>query len=119
MEKVGAEIRLTPFDTLDADCRLVAGHISCQMFNMQTRRGLVSGNGDVDLGQQTLDWNLSVASHVVPMKASQTSAGPHASRVDTRILVAADDPTGGPAHSRRGIAADEPDRGSVAALTWR
>jgi AsmA protein len=67
---------LTPFDTLDADCRLVAGHISCQMFNMQTRRGVVSGNGDVDLGQQTLDWNLSVANHVVPMKASQTSAGP-------------------------------------------
>ncbi|HMK41790.1 MAG TPA: AsmA-like C-terminal region-containing protein [Methyloceanibacter sp.] len=67
---------LTPFDALDADCRLVAGHISCQMFNMQTRRGLVSGNGDVDLGQQTLDWNLSVASHVVPAKASQLSDGP-------------------------------------------
>jgi AsmA protein len=67
---------LTPFDTLDADCRLVAGHISCQMFNMQTRRGLVSGNGDVDLGQQTLDWNLSLASHVVPAKASQSSDGP-------------------------------------------
>jgi hypothetical protein len=46
------------------------------MFNMQTRRGLVSGNGDVDLGQQTLDWNLSVVNHVVPMKASQLSAGP-------------------------------------------
>src|SRR4029079_9397777 len=62
---------LTPFDTLNADCRLVAGHISCQMFNMQTRRGLVSGTGDVDLGQQTLDWSLSVASHVAPMRASQ------------------------------------------------
>ncbi len=62
---------LTPFDTLNADCRLVAGHISCQMFNMQTRRGLVSGTGDVDLGQQTLDWSLSVASQVVPTRASQ------------------------------------------------
>ena len=62
---------LTPFDTLNADCRLVAGHISCQTFNMQTRRGLISGTGDVDLGQQTLDWSLSVANHVVPMRASQ------------------------------------------------
>ncbi len=67
---------LTAFDTLDADCRLVAGHISCQMLTMQTRRGLVSGSGDIDLGQQTLDFNLSVANHVVPMKASQVTAGP-------------------------------------------
>ncbi|HZP10304.1 AsmA family protein [Methyloceanibacter sp.] len=67
---------LTAFDTLDADCRLVAGHISCQMLNMQTPRGLVSGSGDIDLGQQTLDFNLSVANRVVPMKASQVTAGP-------------------------------------------
>jgi AsmA protein len=67
---------LTPFDTLDAECRLVAGHISCQMFNMQTSRGLVSGSGDIDLGQQTLDFNLSVANRVVPMKASPVTAGP-------------------------------------------
>ncbi len=72
---------LTPFDTLNADCRLVAGHISCQIFNMQTRRGLVSGTGDVDLGQQTLDWSLSVANHVVPARASQlaTDAPPRVS----------------------------------------
>jgi AsmA protein len=75
---------LTPFDTLDADCRLVAGHISCQMFNMQTRRGLVSGNGDVDLEQQTLDWNLSVANHGVPMKAAQPSAGGPPPRLSIR-----------------------------------
>jgi AsmA protein len=74
----------TPFDTLDADCRLVAGHISCQMFNMQTRRGLVSGNGDVDLEQQTLDWNLSVANHGVPMKAAQPSAGGPPPRLSIR-----------------------------------
>ena len=75
---------LTPFDTLDADCRLVAGHISCQMFNMQTRRGLVSGTGDVDLGQQTLDWSLSVASLVVPMRASQVTSIETAPKVSIR-----------------------------------
>lgn len=74
---------LTPFDTLDAECRLVAGHISCQMFNMQTGRGLISGSGDIDLGQQTLDFNLSVANRVVPMKASPAAAGP-APRVSIR-----------------------------------
>jgi AsmA protein len=75
---------VTPFNTLDADCRLAAGHISCQMFNMETRRGIVSGTGDVDLGQQTLDWNLSVANHAVPMKASQPSAGGPPPRVSIR-----------------------------------
>ena len=75
---------LTAFDSLAADCRLVAGHISCQMFNMQTRRGLVSGTGDVDLGQQTLDWSLSVTSHVVPMKASQLTITETPPRVSIR-----------------------------------
>jgi AsmA protein len=75
---------LTPFDTLDADCRLVAGHIWCQMFNMQTRRGLVSGNGDVDLEQQTLDWNLSVANDGMPMKATQPSLAGSPPRVSIR-----------------------------------
>ena len=54
---------VTSFDQLNADCRLAAGHIWCDTFNMQTRRGLISGSGDVDLGQQTLDWNLFVADH--------------------------------------------------------
>ncbi len=67
---------LTAFDTLDADCRLDAGHISCQSFTMQTPRGLISGTGDIDLGQQTLDFNLSVATRAVPMKALQASPGP-------------------------------------------
>jgi AsmA protein len=49
------------FDTLDADCRLSAGHIWCQRFQMQTQRNLVSGAGDVDMRRQTLDWSLSVA----------------------------------------------------------
>ncbi len=52
---------LTPFDTLDANCRLSAGHIWCQKFQMQTQRNLVSGAGDVDMSRQTLDWSLSVA----------------------------------------------------------
>ncbi len=75
---------LTSFDSLDADCRLVAGHISCQTFNMQTRRGLVSGTGDVDLGQQTLDWSLSVPTHIVPTKASQLITDETPPRVSIR-----------------------------------
>jgi hypothetical protein len=43
------------------------------MFSMQTRRGLISGSGEVDLVQQTLDWNLFVASRATPLKASQLS----------------------------------------------
>ncbi len=64
---------VTLFDSLNADCRLAAGHIWCDMFNMQTRRGLISGSGDVDLAQQTLDWSLFVANHAAPLKASQLS----------------------------------------------
>lgn len=64
---------VTMFDSLNADCRLGAGHIWCDMFNMQTRRGLISGSGDVDLAQQTLDWSLFVASHAAPLRASQLS----------------------------------------------
>jgi hypothetical protein len=41
---------------------------------MQTRRGLISGSGDVDLGQQTIDWNLFVADHAQPLNASQLSS---------------------------------------------
>lgn len=63
----------TLFDSLNADCRLGAGHIWCEMFNMQTRRGLISGSGDVDLGQRTLDWNLFAADRAAPLKASQLS----------------------------------------------
>ena len=64
----------TAFDLLDADCRLAAGHVSCQTFNMQTPRGIVSGSGDVDLSQQTLDWNLSVTSQLSQVKSSQLTA---------------------------------------------
>jgi AsmA protein len=63
----------TLFDSLSTDCRLGAGHIWCQMFSMQTRRGLISGSGEIDLAQQTLDWNLFVASRATPLKASQLS----------------------------------------------
>lgn len=64
---------VTLFDSLKADCRLAAGHIWCDMFNMQTRRGLISGSGNVDLAQRTLDWSLFVANHARPLKASQLS----------------------------------------------
>ena len=64
----------TAFDVLNADCRLSAGHIWCQMFNMQTPQGVVSGSGDVDLPRQTLDWNLSVTSQRTSAKASTVKA---------------------------------------------
>jgi len=64
----------TGFDVLNADCRLSAGHIWCQMFNMQTPQGVVSGSGDVDLPRQTLDWNLSVTSQRASAKASTVKA---------------------------------------------
>lgn len=64
----------TAFDALNADCRLAAGHIWCQMFNMQTAQGVVSGSGDVDLPRQTLDWNLSVTSQRASAKASTAAA---------------------------------------------
>ena len=67
--------KATAFDTLNADCRVAAGHIWCQMFNMQTPNGVVSGSGDVDLPRQALDWNLSVtSSQRASAKASTTTA---------------------------------------------
>jgi AsmA protein len=65
---------VTVFDQLKADCRLGSGHIWCDTFNMQTRRGVISGSGDVDLGQRTLDWSLFVATPAQPLRASQLSA---------------------------------------------
>ena len=64
----------TPFDSLNANCRLGGGHIWCDMFNMQTRRGMIAGSGKVDLAQATVDWDLFVASNTQPLKASQLSA---------------------------------------------
>ena len=63
--------KVTPFQSLIADCRLSAGHIWCQMFNMQTSRSLISGSGDIDVGQQTLDWDFLIANPVTPLSASQ------------------------------------------------
>jgi AsmA protein len=65
---------VTLFDQLSADCRLGAGHIWCEMFNMQTRRGLISGSGGVDLGQRKLDWSMFVANHAQPLRSSRLSA---------------------------------------------
>jgi hypothetical protein len=59
------------FDQLNADCRLTAGLVRCDKFNMQTRRGLFSGSGSINLAQQTLDWSLFLASDDQPLKASQ------------------------------------------------
>jgi AsmA protein len=66
--------KATAFDTLNADCRVAAGHIWCQMFNMQTPNGVVSGSGDVDLPRQALDWNLSVTGPKTSARASAMTA---------------------------------------------
>jgi uncharacterized protein involved in outer membrane biogenesis len=62
---------VTPFDELIAECRLGAGKIRCEKFNMKTEQGLVSGSGDIDLGQQTLNWRLFVANYAAPVNGSQ------------------------------------------------
>ncbi len=65
---------ITAFDELIAECRLGAGHIWCEKFNMKTEQGLISGSGDIDLGQKTLDWRLFVADHAAPLNDSQLAA---------------------------------------------
>ncbi len=61
----------TAFDTLSADCRLSAGHISCQSFNMETEQGAVSGSGGLDATKLTLDWDFLIVDRVAPLSASQ------------------------------------------------
>ena len=65
---------VTSFDELIAECRLGAGHISCEKFNMKTDQGLISGSGDIDLGKQTLNWRLFVADRAAPLNDSQLAA---------------------------------------------
>ncbi len=50
----------TAYDQLGADCRLNAGHLWCQSLKIETPRGTLVGAGEVDLPNQTLDWNLVV-----------------------------------------------------------
>ena len=64
----------TAFDDLTAECRLGDGHISCEKFNMQTSGGLVSGSGDINLEQQTLDWHFFAADGAVPLSTSRLGA---------------------------------------------
>jgi uncharacterized protein YhdP len=61
----------TPFDQLDADCRLGTGHIWCQSLSMRTPQGTIAGAGDVDVTKRTLDWSLTVANPIGPAGASQ------------------------------------------------
>ena len=61
---------VTAFDKLDADCRVGDGRIRCQSSSLQTPRGVISGAGDVDLTKQTVDWSFTVASPIVPTRAS-------------------------------------------------
>jgi AsmA protein len=64
----------TAFDNLTAECRLGDGHIWCEKFNMQTSGGLVSGSGDINLEQQTLDWTFFAADGAVPLSTSRLGA---------------------------------------------
>jgi AsmA protein len=59
------------FSELDADCRAVAGVIRCASVTMRTAQGSISGGGTVDLQNQTLDWNLSIADDIEGAKTSQ------------------------------------------------
>ncbi len=59
------------FSQLDADCRVIAGVIRCASVTMRTAQGSISGGGTVDLPNQTLDWNLSVADDIEGAKTSQ------------------------------------------------
>jgi AsmA protein len=59
------------FTQLDADCRVIAGVIRCASVTMRTAQGSISGGGTVDLPNQTLDWNLSVADDIEGAKTSQ------------------------------------------------
>ena len=62
---------VTQYKSLNADCRLSAGHIWCQSFSMETPQGTVSGSGGVNVVQQTLDWDLLIADPVTPLNASR------------------------------------------------
>jgi AsmA protein len=89
---------LTLFNTLKADCRLSAGHIWCQMFNMQTRREVISGSGDVDMGRRTLDLSLLVASPVSPVVTAQREPSQRLSisgALSQPVIRRADSPTFG------------------------
>jgi AsmA protein len=64
---------LTPFNKLDADCRVSDGKVRCESLTLQTSRGAISGAGDVDLAKQTVDWSFTLASPLVPTSASPPS----------------------------------------------
>ena len=59
------------FSQLYADCRIVTGTIRCPSLTMRTPQGSIAGSGRVDLPNQTLDWNLSVADDIEGAKTSQ------------------------------------------------
>jgi AsmA protein len=79
LESGWSQKTLTPFETLVADCRLTAGHFSCQRVKMQTPRGSVSGAGEFDIERQTLDWSLSIARLMGPLDAAKLSTSPRVS----------------------------------------
>jgi AsmA protein len=62
------------FNTLSGDCHLLAGHIRCQSFAMQTGRGLIWGTGDIDIEQRTLDWTLSLTDRPTPGATAERDA---------------------------------------------
>jgi hypothetical protein len=51
----------SPFNKLNAECHLSAGHIWCGSLDIEMPHETIAGAGDVDIQKQTLDWNLSVS----------------------------------------------------------
>ena len=60
----------TEFSEIKADCSFSAGHLWCQSFRMTTGEGAVSGAGDLDIAQRTLDWDFRMADPEAPLDAA-------------------------------------------------
>lgn len=87
LEGEGWSSRATSFDQLNADCRLAAGHIWCQMINMHTARNTASGTADVDLPKETLDVSLSVTNPITTANASPSDDDPPKVSIEGPLLL--------------------------------
>ena len=112
---------VTLFDSLNADCRLGGGHIWCDMFNMQTRRGLIAGSGNVDMAQADARLEHVRRQRHAAAEGLATQRGDPAADLHQRGAGAADDPADRSADARRRIPADGCDRQSdfAAVTAWQ
>ncbi|ODS00124.1 hypothetical protein AUC68_03155 [Methyloceanibacter methanicus] len=65
----------TEFSEIVAECSVSAGHLWCQSFRMTTGEGAVSGAGDLDIAQRTLDWDFRMADPEAPLDAAAPGPG--------------------------------------------